>query len=134
MHDLFHIVTGYGQDPAGEAALLAFNDGMYGRKFRLRVVRFGLLASVFSSPPASLLRTIVFALQARRRAARSRIPFAFRWEEALELSLDEVRAQLEIAPASVAHPRGMLRGVMESPWSLSPHEASLSFSSMHKMS
>lgn len=125
VHDLLHIVTGYAQDPAGETALLAFSDGMFERKLRLRVIRFGLLASVFSAPKASLWRTIAFARQARRRGVRSRIPFSFRWEEALEQPLADVRERLGIAPAQAVHPRGMLRGVMEEPWSLQPHKVAL---------
>ena len=51
-------------------------------------------ASIFSSPRASLLRTIVFARQARRRGARARIPFSFRWEDALAQPLAELRQAL----------------------------------------
>ena len=126
LHDLFHVVTGYGQDPAGETALLAFTDGVYGKKFRLRVIRFGLTASIFTAPPTSRLRTLVFSWQARRRGVRSRIPFSFRWEEALEQPLSEVRKQLGIAPAKRSHPRGMLEGEMEAPWSFRPHEVAAS--------
>ena len=126
---MFHVVTGYGQDPAGETALLAFTDGVYGAKFRLRVIRFGLFASIFSAPPTSILRTLGFAWQARRRGGRSRIPFSFRWEEALEQPLSELRKQLGIAPVEISHPRGMLLGEIEAPWSIRPHEACASSAS-----
>ena len=118
VHDLLHVITGYGQDPAGETALLAFTDGLFGRRFRMRVIRFGLFGSIVSSPRGSRLRTIAFAWQARRRGSRARIPFSFRWEQALERPLQEVRRQLCVAPNQQAHPRGMLRGSMEAPWSL----------------
>ncbi len=124
MHDLLHVITGYGQDPAGETALLAFTDGLFGRRFRMRVIRFGLFASIFSSPRASLPRTIAFAWQARRRGARARIPFSFWWEDALARPLADVREELGVAPVEVAHSRGMLRGTMDAPWSLRPLGAS----------
>ena len=98
VHDLLHLLTGYGQDQAGETALLAFTDGLYGRRHRMRVVRFGMIASVLSAPWGSKWRTLVFAWQARRRGKRSRIPFGYRWEEALKQPTKELRAQLGVAP------------------------------------
>ena len=120
VHDLLHVITGYGQDPAGETALLAFTDGLYGRRFRMRVVRFGMFASIFSSPRASLLRTIALAWQARRRGVGSHIPFSLRWEDRLARPLSEVRRELEVTSVEVAHPLGLLRGTMGEPWSLQP--------------
>jgi len=124
VHDLLHVLTDYGQDPAGETALLAFTDGLFDRRLRLRVVRFGMFASIFSAPRASLSRAITFAWQARRRGVRSQIPLSFRWENALARPLAEVRRGLGIAPAEIAHPNGVLRGTMDEPWSLEPEQAS----------
>jgi ubiquinone biosynthesis protein COQ4 len=42
MHDLFHIVTGYGRDPLGEACLTAFSFAQTGLK------GFALIATVAS--------------------------------------------------------------------------------------
>ena len=120
IHDLLHVVSGYGQDPAGEAALLAFTDGVYGRAARMRVTRFGLLMSVLSAPPRSIPRAIRFTLRARRRGARARIPLSYRWENALERPLAEVREELQVEAPGVAHPAGVLRGTLEAPWELAP--------------
>jgi ubiquinone biosynthesis protein COQ4 len=110
VHDLLHTVTGYGQDAAGETALLAFSDGLYCQAFRLRVVRFGMIMSVVSSPPTSLSRTLSFCIQARRRGAQARIPSDYRWEEKLGDSLTSVQRELRIEDLREAHPRGALQG------------------------
>ena len=124
VHDLLHVVSGYGQDPAGETALLAFTNGLYARHCPMRVVRFGMFASIFSAPRGSRLRAIGFAWQARRRGASSRIPFCFRWEDALARPLLEVRRELGVTPIDVAHPNGLLRGTTDAPWSFQPRAAS----------
>jgi ubiquinone biosynthesis protein COQ4 len=110
IHDLLHTVTGYGQDAAGETALLAFCDGLYCQAFRLRVVRFGMIASIASSPPTSLPRTLAFCIQARRRGARARIPSSYRWEEKLGAPLESVQRELRIENLRGAHPQGVLQG------------------------
>ena len=110
VHDLLHVLTGYGQDPAGETALLAFTAGMFGRRQPMRVVRFGVVASTLSAPRGSRLRALAFGWRAWRRGRRSRVPFSFRWEDALDRPLAAVRRELEVAPVETTHPRGVLRG------------------------
>lgn len=120
VHDLLHVVSGYGQDPAGESALLAFTDGIYGRAARLRVMRFGILMSILSAPPRSIPRAARFAFRAWRRGRRARIPFSYRWEEALARPLAEVRRELGVEAPAQAHPGGVLRGTLEVPWRPGP--------------
>ncbi len=120
LHDLLHVITGYSQATAGETALLAFTDGLLGPRFRLRVIRFGMLASVFTSPRGSILRCIHFAWRARQRGIQARIPFSYRWEEALERPLLEIRKEFGIVPVEVAHPNGLLRGSPDAPWTFQP--------------
>jgi ubiquinone biosynthesis protein COQ4 len=110
VHDLHHTVTGYGQDAAGETALLAFIDGLYCQTFRVRVVRFGMIASLVSSPPASFPRTLAFCIKARRRGAKARIASDYRWEEKLGDPLTSVRRELRIESLRRVHPRGVLQG------------------------
>ena len=88
----------------------------YGRRFRMRVIRFGLTASVLSAPRRSLGRAIAFARRARRRGQRATIPFAYGWEQALARPLTAVRAELGIEPAEAAHPSGVLHGSTDTPW------------------
>lgn len=120
VHDLLHVVSGYGQDPAGETALLYFTDGLYGCHARMRVIRFGMVASLLSAPARSIPRALAFAIRARRRGARARIPFSYRWEDALARPLSEVRKELRVEPTAQAHPSGILRGGQKAPWSYGP--------------
>lgn len=119
VHDLHHTVTGYGQDAAGETALLAFVDGLYCQASRVRVVRFGMIASLVSSPLASLHRTLAFCIQARRRGAKARIPSDYRWEEKLGDPLTSVQRELRIESLRRVHPRGVLQGDTAS-WDVAP--------------
>lgn len=91
-HDLWHVVTGYGRDLVGEAALLSFsfaqtlNPG----------VGFIVAVAWLKAGPGEARRLIVDAFRASRRA--DWLP-AYDWEAALSLPLDEVRRQLRIVPA-----------------------------------
>lgn len=116
VHDLMHVVAGYGQDVAGETALLAFTYGLFGRRLGLRVIRIGMLASVLTAPRGSVLKAARFSYAAYRRGRRARIPFSFAWEQALARPLDEVRKDLCIEPVERDHPRGVLVGSNDAPW------------------
>ena len=120
-HDLLHVLTGYGQDVAGEAALMAFSDGIAPRGARLKVNRFGLVSSLVESPRASRRMAARFCFQARRRGRRADIPLSFRWEDALAERLPSLRAKLGVAAAEEAHPAGQLRGNNDAPWRLEPY-------------
>ena len=103
-HDLWHVLTGYGQDTAGEAANLAFsvaqipNLGM----------TFLVATSVFVVQPRMKLRWAKYVFQAwrRGRAVPKRLNLAC-YEELLPLPLDEVRAKLGIPPQKQFHPDGV---------------------------
>lgn len=106
MHDLWHVVTGYGTDLVGEAALLAFSVPQIGsRPLALIALGAGLQASF--ARRAELQR---FLLRARLRGRRARFLPAADWERLLPLPLDEVRGRLAVEPPSHAHPHGLLRG------------------------
>ena len=91
-HDLWHVVTGYGRDLVGEAALLSFsfaqtlNPG----------VGFIVAVAWLKAGRGEARRLIVDGFRRSRRAAW--FP-ATDWETALTLPLDEVRRQLRIEPA-----------------------------------
>lgn len=118
VHDLLHVLTGYGQDAAGEATLLAFYDGNNSQRFVNRTVRFGMVSSLFSAPITSWWRTFRFMRQAWRRGAGANIPFTFAWEVALEQPLSDVRYQLSTLETRVAHPYGILQGQLNTAWCL----------------
>jgi ubiquinone biosynthesis protein COQ4 len=104
MHDLWHVLTGYGRDLAGEAANLAFTYG----QTRGRGVGVIVLAAALRGPKHLDLRWQRYLLRAWRRGRKAAaLPLA-RYEQLLPLPLDEVRCQLRIQPAREAHPGGII--------------------------
>jgi len=113
IHDLLHVLTGYGQDWAGETSLLAFDCGL--APLRARVV--GLVGTALTAPWWPGLWIHRFLRRAWLRGKRARIPLSYRWEEALSQPLDAVRRELAIEPLSIAHPKGILAGGQtHGPW------------------
>lgn len=106
MHDLWHVLTGYGRDEAGEATNLAFTLG--------QVWNPGIGMIVFM---AALLgpKDITFfwpryLFRAWRRGRKAALLSAAPYERLLALPLEDVRRQLRIEPASRTHPAGILVG------------------------
>jgi ubiquinone biosynthesis protein COQ4 len=104
MHDLWHVLTGYGRDVAGEAANLAFTYA----QTRNRGVGAIVLAAVAIGPKSLDLAWPRYLWRAWRRGARATLLPAARYETLLPLPLAEVRRQLGIAPPEQAHPDGIL--------------------------
>ena len=93
MHDLWHVLTGYGTDEPGEATLLAFSlgQGLGGRGFRL------LLAAVACKGPWADAFAFQRGLAAAWRRGRRSAPLVeARYEELLPLPLASVRQRLRI--------------------------------------
>ncbi len=103
MHDLWHVVTGYGRDIAGEAANLAFTYA----QTRNRGVGAIVIAAACVGPKAGL-RWQRYLLQAWRRGRRAVALPMTPWEELLPLPLDAVRARLQIQTPTDAHPGGII--------------------------
>lgn len=102
-HDLQHIVTGYGPDELGEAALSAFTLGQhYG--FGLSVLTTGAVVQLGRELG---LPWLAYAWRAWRRGRHARPLYAAPWEELLPLPLDLVRELLAIEPIVRAHPNGI---------------------------
>jgi ubiquinone biosynthesis protein COQ4 len=108
-HDLLHVLTGYGQDWAGETALLAFEHGLW----PMRARRLGLLGVMMTAPPW----VYPYMVRAWKRGRRARIPHSFRWESALLRPLEEVRRELAVHPFESTHKKGLLQGGQRfGPW------------------
>ncbi len=104
MHDLWHVLSGYGRDEAGEAANLAFSYG----QMPFRGIALILLAAAFVEPHGNRFAWPRYLYRAWRRGrAAARLTLA-RYEELLPRPLDEVRRLLRIAPASEVHPDGVI--------------------------
>lgn len=104
MHDLWHVLTGYGRDIAGEAANLAFTHGQTGS----RGIGVLVVTAAVRGPKSIDLSWQRYLLRAWRRG-RKAVPLPLvRYEELLPLPLDEVRRRLRIQPPLEAHPGGIL--------------------------
>jgi ubiquinone biosynthesis protein COQ4 len=104
MHDLWHVLTGYGRDEAGEAANLAFTQA--------QIPNLGigliLLAAVAIGPKDPTFWWARYLFAAWRRGRRSSLLTAAPYEELLPLPLDEARRRLAIPSADEFHPDGIV--------------------------
>jgi len=105
-HDLWHVLTGYGTDELGEAALLPFSYAQAGGRANLLLV-IGVALQGAGELGVSFLPYLHQAWQRGRRAAW--LP-ALAYEELLPLPLEEVRRWSNIQPLEVAHPNGIPSG------------------------
>jgi ubiquinone biosynthesis protein COQ4 len=104
VHDLWHVLTGYGRDEAGEAANLAFSFA----QTRNRGIGLLTLAAAFEGARTDGFAWPRYMYQAWRRGrAATWLPVA-RYEELLPRPLDLVRIALGIRPAVEAHPDGIV--------------------------
>ena len=104
MHDLWHVLTGYGRDVAGEAANLAFTYA----QVRSRGIGMIVLASMYLGPWTVDCHWQRYLCRAWLRGRRASLLSAAHYEALLPLPLDEARARLRIEPPPVAHPAGIL--------------------------
>jgi ubiquinone biosynthesis protein COQ4 len=104
MHDLWHVLTGYGMDEAGEAANLAFTLA----QVPTGGVALIVLAAVVIGPKDLRLTWQRYLYRAWRRGRRARPLPLVPYEELLDQPLSEVRRRLDIEPPEVAHPQGVV--------------------------
>ncbi len=102
-HDIWHIVTGFSTDVAGELGLKAFELAQTRRTIALVLVSGGLLSSLFKAPDTldTLLDRVAVGY---RMGAKARPLLAQKWEEHWDLSVTDWRAQLEIEPTPIYIP------------------------------
>ena len=106
MHDLWHVLTGYGTDELGEAALIAFSQAQIpNRSFPIL-----LAAAVWMGPKSWDFAWPRYLWRAYRRGRRARLLTAAAWEELLPLPVAEVRQRLGIEPAATWHAEGIRSG------------------------
>ena len=105
-HDLFHVVTGYGTDGAGEATLLVFSLSQM-RCRSTSVLAFGATLEMWRLAGRRWLR---YAFDAWRRGRTANVLLTQPWETLLPLPLAQVRAATGVGEPGDAHPGGILRG------------------------
>jgi ubiquinone biosynthesis protein COQ4 len=104
MHDLWHVLTGYGMDEAGEAANLAFTQAQIPNKG----IGLILAAAAVIGPKDLALSWQRYLLHAWRRGRRAVLLTVVPYEELLGQPLDAVRTLLHVQPANEAHPGGIV--------------------------
>lgn len=97
MHDLVHVLTGYGRDPFGELCLLAFN---YAQTRHLGMAMIALMGMTRfgHGPGARAGRAALF--QGWRNGRKAAWLPAQDWEALLPQSLDQLRLQLHVSDPS----------------------------------
>jgi ubiquinone biosynthesis protein COQ4 len=109
MHDLWHVLTGYGTDPLGEAALIAFSHAQIpNRSFPLL-----LLGAVLKGPRSWRLTWPRYLWRAFRRGRATTLLTAAPLEHMLELPLAEVRERLRVGAPTEWHPEGVWIGALD---------------------
>lgn len=98
LHDLYHVLTGYGRDPLGEAVLLEFagvQSGNRGARMLGRAAGLKIRSEIRSWPVGRMMRnTVKMAREAKDIALVDPADYIY-------LPLDEARAKLNIKPDPV---------------------------------
>jgi ubiquinone biosynthesis protein COQ4 len=106
MHDLWHVLTGYGMDDTGEIANLWFSFAQFGNPGMAFIALMGTLDGVWD-PRFGWHRYCYRAFQRGRRAVRL---VCAPIEDMLDLPIEEARKRLGISPPEQAHPEGIRFG------------------------
>lgn len=104
MHDLWHVLTGYGRDDTGELANLWFSYGQFGQ------LGMGFIAFMGTLDGPYKLSWHRYMRRAYLRGKRARFMVAMPMEQMLPLPLAEARRELAIANPLEAHRSGILTG------------------------
>ncbi len=98
MHDLWHVVTGYGRDGLGELCLLAFSYAQTRNRGVGVIVLVGIAKVRREAPQLPIVRA---ALEGYRNGKASGDFTTADWEALLQEPLEAVRAKLRVRPATV---------------------------------
>jgi hypothetical protein len=93
LHDLHHVVTGYGTGLVGEAEISAYELRAGCRSFMVHLLCVGAIAGALFVAPRRILRA-----WRRARGARTLYHTDIAYETLLDMSVAELRRHLNIAP------------------------------------
>ncbi|WP_300378989.1 Coq4 family protein [Henriciella sp.] len=100
-HDMMHILTGYGRDALGEAALLGFTHSQHGGAGVSFIAFMGGRQIAKSAPKEARIRSVIREGRRNGKAARRIIEADI--QEILPRQLEDVRAELNIRPPVLYH-------------------------------
>jgi ubiquinone biosynthesis protein COQ4 len=100
IHDLQHVLTGYGRDPVGELSLLAFMTTQVPNR-GIDFIIFMAKRKYQQEMPELDIGALV--AEGRRLGKEAAWMLAVPWEDRLQESLDAVRAEMGFAPAATYH-------------------------------
>ena len=120
MHDLLHVVTGYGRDPLGEACLVAFSFAQTGLKGFAVIAIYAARKIARSRPDQPVRRAVVEGYRHGRSAGW--LPGAD-WEALLDQPVEAIRARFAVKPptyyrtimAALRRPADQARAVYADP-------------------
>jgi len=104
MHDLWHVLTGYGRDDTGELANLWFSYGQFAH------LGMGFIAFMGTLDGPRRRSWFRFMRRAYQRGRQARFLVATPMEEMLSLPINEARQRLGVTLPGDAHPSGLLTG------------------------
>jgi len=104
LHDILHVLGGYGPDAGGEFGVLGFTHGQVGG-WSTSGGRGLLLAVPLGVPRIQRIR---WWRQCVQRGQAASLLFAAPYEELLDEPLHDVRRDLHVVPDEIAHPDGHL--------------------------
>ena len=96
MHDLLHIVTGYGRDPLGEGCLVAFSYAQTGQLGFAAIALF-VARRISQARPGQPIRRAIF--EGYRRGRNAKWLVGADWETLLSRPVEEIRQQFAVMPA-----------------------------------
>lgn len=93
-HDIAHVITGFGTDPASELGLQAFNLRQNRTPLAVLLIAGGLLKTIKEGrDPAPILRQVARGIEL---ADKAELLVAQRWEEHWDWSLEQWRQSLNL--------------------------------------
>ena len=106
LHDIWHLVAGYGFTPAGEVAISGFQMAQFGQNYSTRfLATVATKAAVHTPALMDMLLTVMFDGWRHGRATRELI--AVPWHRRIADPIERVRADLGIRPLDSAAVRMM---------------------------
>ena len=100
MHDMWHIVTGFGPEFNGEQALQAFGLAQNYSPASIVFMAGDLVLSAFANNPKELCVKMAHMALGFKMGKRADLLVAQKWENLLEKDLGEVRKMLRVTPVS----------------------------------